>query len=64
MVWGFIASPINAGAIAMVAGLIAVPLVSLVTPRPRKVNVDEIFSCYDKEVTVKKRVAISDNEDK
>ncbi len=64
MVFNFIASPINAGAIAMVAGLIAVPLVSLVTPRPKKVNVDEIFSCYDKEVTVKKRVAIGDNEDK
>ncbi|MBE6610922.1 MAG: sodium:solute symporter [Ruminococcaceae bacterium] len=60
---GFIASPINAGAIAMIAGLIAVPLVSLVTPKPKKVDVDEIFTCYDKEVTVQKKIAISDNED-
>ena len=60
---GYIKSPINAGAIAMVLGLIAVPLVSLVTPRPKKVDVDEIFSCYDKEVTVKKKVAISEDED-
>ena len=48
----------------MVLGLIAVPLVSLVTPKPGKVDVESVFSCYDKEVTVKKRVAISDNEDK
>ncbi len=60
----FIASPINAGAIAMVLGLIAVPLVSLVTPKPKKVDVDSIFSCYDKEVVVQKKIAISDNEDK
>ncbi len=60
----FIESPINAGAIAMVLGLIAVPLVSLVTPRPKKVDVDSIFSCYDKEVVVQKKIAISDNEDK
>ena len=64
MIFKFIASPINAGAIAMVLGLIAVPLVSLVTPKPKKVNVDEIFSCYDTEVTVKKKIAIGDNEEK
>ncbi|MBQ8552382.1 MAG: sodium/solute symporter [Clostridia bacterium] len=61
---GFIASPINAGAVAMVLGLIAVPIVSLVTPKPKNVDVDEIFSCYDKEVTVQKKIAISENEDK
>ena len=60
----FIASPINAGAIAMVAGLIAVPIVSLITPKPKNVDIGEIFSCYDKEVTVQKKIAISDNEDK
>ncbi len=61
---GFIASPINAGAAAMVLGLIAVPIVSLLTPKPKTVDVDEIFSCYDKEVTVRKKIAISENEDK
>lgn len=62
MFFKFIASPINAGAIAMVAGLIAVPIVSLVTPKPKKVDVEEIFSCYDKEVTVQKKIAIDDEE--
>lgn len=60
----FISSPINAGAIAMVAGLIAVPLVSLITPKPKAVNIEEIFSCYDKEVTVRKKVSIGETEEK
>ncbi len=64
MFFKFIASPINAGAIAMIVTLIAVPIVSLITPRPKKVDVEEIFSCYEKEVTVQKKIAISDNEDK
>jgi len=56
----FIASPINAGAIAMVLGLIAVPLVSLITPRPKNVDLDEIFSCYEEKVLVEKKVAITE----
>lgn len=60
----FIASPINAGAIAMVAGLILVPVVSLVTPSPEKKQVDEIFSCYDEEVEVRMKVALPDEEQK
>lgn len=43
MFFGYISSPINAGAIAMVAGLILVPLVSLVTPKMKKSKLDEIF---------------------
>ena len=39
MFFHFIASPINAGAIAMVAGLIVVPVVSLITP---KLSVDKV----------------------
>ena len=50
----FIASPINAGAITMILGLIVVPLVSLVTPKLKKEFVDEIFTCYDETVTVHK----------
>ena len=60
----FIASPINAGAIAMVLGLIAVPIVSLVTPKPKKVDVDEIFTCYDTEVVVHKKISIGNEEEK
>ncbi len=41
----FIASPINAGAIAMVLGLIIVPLVSAFT-KSSDIDVDSIFSCY------------------
>ena len=52
---GYIASPINAGAIAMVAGLVIVPAVSLVTPKIEKRKVDRIFTCYDEKVTSTKK---------
>lgn len=42
----YIASAVNAGALAMVAGLIVVPIVSLLTPRMKKEKVEEVFSCY------------------
>ena len=48
-----IASPINAGAATMIAGLIIVPIVSLITPKPDQTKIDEIFSCYEKRVSVK-----------
>ena len=48
-------SPINAGAFAMVAGLVIVPIVSLLTKAPEKAVVDEAFACYDRTVTVKMR---------
>lgn len=52
---GYIASPINAGAIAMVAGLIIVPVVSFVTPKIDRQKTDRIFTCYDEKVTSTKR---------
>ena len=51
----FIASPINAGAIAMVAGLIVVPIVSLITPKMDKKNIDKMFECYDETVVISKK---------
>ena len=48
----FIASPINAGAITMIAGLIIVPIVSAITPKPDQEKVGKMFSCYDKTVVV------------
>ena len=51
-------SPINAGAFAMLAGLIIVPVVSAVTPAPDKNLVDHAFTCYDKETTVPISVAL------
>ncbi|NLF79750.1 MAG: sodium:solute symporter [Clostridia bacterium] len=44
----YIASPINAGAITMVLGLILVPLVSLLAPDRDKSRVAQVFACYDK----------------
>ena len=47
-----ITSPINAGAVTMIAGLILVPIVSALTPKPDQEKVGEMFSCYDKTVVV------------
>ncbi len=52
---GYISSSINAGAIAMIVGLIIVPVVSVLTPKPDKKRVDDIFSCYDEKVTQTKK---------
>lgn len=43
-------SPINCGAVAMVGGLILVPLVSLITPSMKKERVDAMFTCYETKV--------------
>lgn len=51
----YIESPINAGAFAMIAGLIIVPVVSWITPKLKKERVDEIFTCYDEKVTITKK---------
>ena len=56
----YIASPINAGAIAMVAGLIVVPLVSLITPKMKEEEVDKIFTCLEEKVLVSKRKSIEE----
>ena len=45
-------SPINCGVIAMLGGLVIVPVVSWITPKMNKEKVEEMFSCYDTEVTV------------
>ncbi len=60
MFFKFIASPINAGAIAMIAGMIIVPVVSLITPKMKNEKVDEIFSCLDEIVTVHRRRSIEE----
>lgn len=56
----YIASPINAGAIAMLAGLIVVPVVSLLTPKMKKEEVDDIFACLDETVVVHRRRSIEE----
>ena len=55
-------SPINAGAFCMIAGLIIVPVVSLITPKMNKAYVDQVFSCYDRQVTVNVTDSIGDSQ--
>ena len=48
-------SPINAGAFAMLAGLVIIPVVSILSKAPEKTAVDNCFSCYEEEINVKIR---------
>ena len=57
---GALNNPIYAGAFCMLAGLVIVPLVSLVTPRPDQKTVDFAFSAYDRKVVVPAREALGD----
>ncbi len=57
----YIASPIDAGAIAMVVGLIVVPIVSFVTPKISRKEVEKIFSCLEEQVVVDKKIALPKN---
>ena len=56
-------SPINCGAFCMLAGLIIVPVVSLFTPAPGPGRVKEIFSCYERTVTVAVTDSIGPRDD-
>jgi SSS family solute:Na+ symporter len=47
-------SPINAGAFTMLFGLILVPVISLMTPRPNKEFVAKCFSCYEEKTAIVK----------
>ena len=60
MFFKFIESPINAGAFAMVTGLIIVPIVSLITPRMKNEEVDSIFACLEETVTVRRKRSIEE----
>ena len=50
-------SSINSGVVSMVGGLILVPIVSLITPKPDKDKVDAMFSCYDQKVVVEVKMS-------
>ena len=58
MIWGYIQSPINAGAITMLISLVLVPVVSLVTPKMEKNETDELFECFEEKVEVPKTKAL------
>ena len=63
MFFGFIASPINAGAIAILGSFVIVPLVSAITPKLKKDVIDDCFKPYDERVTVSRRHAVEDDID-
>ena len=62
MLFKVIASPINAGALTMVVGLVVVPVVSLITPKMDKKYVDDIFTCYDRTVVVHAKNSLEEEE--
>ncbi len=51
-------SPVNCGAIAMLGGLVLVPIVSLFTKKQEKETVDAMFSCYNREVVVESKKSL------
>lgn len=55
MFFNFIESSINAGAIAMIAGLVVVPVVTWICRAKDRNRVDEIFKCYDEKVLTDKK---------
>lgn len=61
----YFTSPINAGVLAMLSGLAAVPVVSLAAPMRRsdREAVEDMFSCYGQFVSVRATDALSDSED-
>ena len=59
----YIASPINAGALAMLAGLIVVPVVSVITKKPDEAIVDGIFNCLDEKVMVEQKMALPEEDE-
>ena len=58
----YFTSPINAGMLAMLLGLVVVPAVSLCTRQGRKAEVEEMFSCYSSTVRVRATDALSEEQ--
>ncbi len=56
----FMRSSINCGAMAMLLSLVIVPVVSLLTPKPKKEFTDEIFSCYNETSKVKRKTSLGE----
>ena len=58
----FIQSPINAGAAAMIAGLIVVPVVSLVTPKMEPGEIKFVFDCFQEKHMVEQKYALPEDD--
>ncbi|MBQ3389932.1 MAG: sodium:solute symporter family protein [Firmicutes bacterium] len=55
-------SPINCGAFCMLAGLVIVPVVSLITRKPDEDFLESVFGCYERKVLVSVKDYISEEE--
>ena len=56
-------TPINAGVFCMLSGLIIVPFVSLFTKKPDEAHIQQVFSCYDRTVTVSVTDSIGESKE-
>ena len=54
-------SPINCGSVAMLAGLVIVPVVSLFTPKPDDKLVEETFECYNRKQIVTAKESLGED---
>ena len=54
-------SPINSGAVVMLAGLVIVPVVSLFTKKPDKKLLDDTFACYEEKRMVKQKTSLGED---
>ena len=59
----YFTSPINAGVLAMLLGLVIVPVVSLLSKAENKEEVDKMFGCYDSTVTVHASTALAEDQE-
>ena len=59
----FFTSPINAGVLAMVAGLVIVPIISIFTRVENKNAVEGMFECYNHRVTVSASTALQESDE-
>ncbi len=55
-------SPINAGMLAMLAGIVITPIITLIAPAKDIERVNKIFSCYDRKIVVTSKQSINEDE--
>ncbi len=53
-------SPINCGVVAMLGGLVIVPVVSVLSKKQDPEKTEEMFSCYNKEVVVQSKESLGE----
>lgn len=58
----YFTSPINAGVLAMVLGLLVMPVIDLFTKVDNKEKVNEMFECYERKITVRASTSLDDEE--